>query len=366
MRLKLLLAFLLTTPLAAQKPDRDALRLDSLLQAPRPTLRQLSDSNDVDDWLAYGRAQAARGRRREAAIAFLWASRLSPTRPEPMLLAWHALWDAVPDARRKHERNEARFAATGVGARVDSLVLRAILRDPFAQPDDPRLNPFRLMIQATLRREAARDSNAIAPPLLLAVLLYHDRQYDSTVSRLGEVLRALDRQDAKATRPVYHSRETFHFMLAQAHAARGDRVAARAAYQQALVENAGFHAAHARLGFLAWDQWSDTTTMLAEYESAVGTAPHDAALRNDFGAVLLTIGRYADALAHFEAGIATAPDYAHLRYNAALAAEGVGRADAALEHYRQFMARSPRRLVVHRMAATKRIAALDPTAVPAP
>lgn len=356
-----LLFFLVAFPLAAQKPDRDAQRLDSLLRAPRPVLTVDADSNDVDELVTWGKARQEMRRPAEAAVFFLWASRLSPARAEPMLLAWYALWEAVPGARRRHERGDKRFAATGVGERVDSLVLRAIMRDPFAAPENPRLNPFRRPWLAQLRRDAARDSNAIVPRLLLAVELYHDRSYDSTVARLNEVLRALDRQERGTLRPVYHSRETFHFMLAQAQAARGDRAAARAAYQQALVENAGFYAAHARLGYIAWENWADTTTMIAEYDAAVGIAPHDAALRNDYGAMLLTLERPAEALAQFEAGLATAPDYAFLYYNAALAAERAGRPDAALAHYRGFVSRASRRLVVQRTAADKRIAALTAT-----
>ena len=359
MRRSIVLAFLLfAAPLAAQKPDKDAQRLDSLLRAPRPTLPATADTNDIEDWIAFGRDRMAARRPAEAAGAFLQASRLSPARAEPMMLAWQALWAAVPDAHRKHVRGDARFAATGAGMRVDSLVVRAQWRDPFAQPENPRLNPFRLQMLAALRQAAKRDTNDLTPRLILAILLYHDQQYDSTVTRLQEVLRLLDRQERARTRPVYESKESFYYMLGQAQLARGDRMAARAAYQQALVENAGLYAAHARLVFIAWDQLADTATMVLEYEAAVGTAPHDAALRNDYGAVLLTAGRPADALAQFEAGLASAPDYAHLHYNAALAAEKVGDKARALAHYRDFVARAPRRLVVQRTAADKRIAEL--------
>ena len=357
--LAIVASLLLGSSLPAQKPDRDAARLDSLLAAPRPRLPVDADSNDVDELVTWGKARREQRRPDEAAVAFLWASRLSPARPEPMLLAWYALWDAVPPARRKHDRGDRKFAATGAGARVDSLVLRAIMRDPFAAPENPRLNPWRAPWLAALRREAARDSSAILPRVLLAMELFHDARYDSTIARLGEVLRALDREERGALRPVYHSRETFHFMLGQAYAARGDRLAARAAYQQALVENAGFHAAHARLGYLAWENWADTATMAAEYEAALAIAPHDAALRNDYGAMLLTLGRPAQARAQFEAGLATAPLYAFLHYNAALAADRTGDAPGALAHYQAFVARAPRRLVVQRTEADKRIAALS-------
>ena len=98
--------------------------------------------------------------------------------------------------------------------------------------------------------------------------------------------------------------------------------------------------------------------MLAEYEAAVAIAPHDAALRNDYGAMLLMLGRPAQARAQFEAGLESAPIYAYLHYNAALAAEQVGDQSAALEHYRDIVTRASRRLVVQRTAADKRIAAL--------
>lgn len=39
----------------------------------------------------------------------------------------------------------------------------------------------------------------------------------------------------------------------------------------------------ARLGYLAWENWTDTATMAAEYAAAVAIAPHDAALSRGMG-----------------------------------------------------------------------------------
>src|SRR6188768_2758327 len=124
MRLLILLAaFLLALPLSAQKPDKDALRLDSLLRAPRPALPAGADTNDVEAYVTRGRELMRSRRPREAAVAFLWAARLSPAQAEPPLLAWRALWAANPDAWRKHAKGDKRFVASGAGLRVDSLYL---------------------------------------------------------------------------------------------------------------------------------------------------------------------------------------------------------------------------------------------------
>ena len=343
-RLHLLIAVLLAAPLPAQKPDKDALRIDSVLAAPRPRLPATADSNDLEDYVAYGHERMRARRPVEAAVAFLWAARLSPAQAEPPVLAWRAIWTAFPGALKKHTKADGRFVASGAGQRVDSLFLRGMQRNPFVLAEDERERAMRPYMMMGARGAIARDSDAIGPRVFLAVGFFHQARYDSTIAAIEGALRVLDRRQDARTRPMYESREIFYYALGHAHSAKGDQVSARDAYRRALEENAGFYHAHARLGFLAWDNWRDSATALLEYQAAVTTAPQDAALRNDFGAVLLDMGRPADALEQFEAGLAVAPEYSLLHYNAAMAADKLGRRDAAIARYEEFARRGPMRL----------------------
>lgn len=360
MKRLLLALLLLAAPLGAQKPDPDARRIDSLLAAPRPVLVVPGDDNDYLAYLASGKASMQRGDPRAAAVAFLWAARLSPAQAEPLVRAWEAIWAATPGARKRHAKDDRRFAATGAGARVDSLIVRGLERDPFAGLlGDEMPDWARNAIVERVRRDAARDSSAVTPRLVLASLFWREHKYDSTIAHVRGALAAGDRRqrDGRLS-PVYESRELLHYALGNALHAAGHRAGARAAYQRALEENAGFHHAHARLGFVAWDNWGDTATALLEYEAAVSSAPHDAALRNDYGGTLLLMGKDAEALAQFEAAIARAPEYALPYYNAALAADRLGRGAEARRRYQGFLERAPRRMHEAIGRARERVAAL--------
>jgi Tfp pilus assembly protein PilF len=351
-------SLLLAAPLVAQKPDKAAHRLDALRAAPPPALEAGADTNDFVSYVTRGRALMRSRRPAEAAVAFLWAARLSPAVPEPSMLAWKAIWAANPDALRKHARGDRRFAASGAGLRVDSLYVRGMERNPFATPDDEELRTLQPFLLASARQAIARDSDAVSPRVFLAITYFREGNYRNAITVLQDVLRALDRRQADHTRPVYESREIVHYALGHAYSVDGNRAEARESYRRALEENAGFYQAHARLGLLAWDGQRDTATALLEYQSAVGTAPHDAALRNDFGAILLEMGRPAEALEQFEAGMQLDPDYSLLYYNAGMAADKLGDRERTTRHYREFVRRAPRRLRESVTAAEERIAAL--------
>jgi Tfp pilus assembly protein PilF len=377
----LLLAFLAAAPLAAQKPDKDALRLDSLLHAPRPALAAGADTNDVDAYMKAGHeasdgcnvspfiialiragipiivhrpatCDAAR-----AAAAFHWAARLDPARAEPLLLGWQSTWAAQPGALEKWWENDKKFAASGVGQRVDSLYLRAMYLNPYVAQ-------FTGMGSGSIgyaRRYLARHPDDVDTRVMLASLHYVAQRYDSTIANVEHALRALAMRDSTRTRRSYASKAMFHYAIGHALLAKGDRKEAQEAFRAALSEDYAFYPAHATLAVIAWENWNDSTTALQEFDLALQTGATDGALRYNYGTVLMELRRPADALAQFESAMTSAPYYALTYYNAAVAAERLGRPADATRWYREFVRRAPRRMKDEVARAEARIAALQAT-----
>lgn len=371
-------SLLLAGTLPAQKPDKHAIRLDSLLHAPRPALDAGADTNDADAYIKAGRTASAgcvspfiaaliragfpiRFRSpypcnpARAAAAFHWAARIDPARAEPLLLGWQATWAASPEAREKHWEDDRKFAATGVGARVDSLYLRAMY-----------LNPFVAQVTGTsggsigyTRAYLKKHPDNVEARIDLASAHYAAQRWDSTIANLRLAITSLEKRDSAHTRRAYASKAMFHYGIGHALLASGDRRAAQDAFRQALVEDYAFYPAHAALAVLAWENWSDSTTAVHEFELALQTGATDAALRYNYGTVLMELRRPEEALAQFEAAMAGSPEYALPWYNAAVAADRLGRKADAIRWYREFARRAPRKLEDRVRLAMQRAGALE-------
>lgn len=375
--LVLMLACLVGAPLPAQKPDKHAVRLDSLLHAPRPALDAAADTNDAEAYIKAGR-YASSGcvspliaaliragfpfrihssrpcEPARAASAFHWAARLDPARAEPLLLGWQATWAASPEAREKHWENDRRFAATGIGARVDSLYLRAMYLNPFVGHVTGGGGSI-----GFARAYLARHPDNVEARIELASAHYAAQRWDSTITNLRRAIASLEKRDSARTRRAYASKAMFHYGIGHALLASGDRRAAQDAFRQALVEDYAFYPAHAALAVLAWENWSDSATAIQEFELAIQTGATDAALRYNYGTVLMELRRMPEALVQFEAAMASSPEYALPWYNAGVAADRLGRKADAIRWYREFARRAPRRLEQRAAQALQRVAALE-------
>ena len=329
---------------------------DRVAEPARPTLAAAEDPRDAaayvrDAW----RSLARRDVKRALASAY-WGTRLDPTSAPALMAYWQARWLSERALYERVLRGDAAAARSPEAARIDSLHLRALYRDPFAvvgaAPGCLAGRPA-----AILRNVLARDSSQVGAYVLLAGCFYAEQRYDSTVAYLRGALRALDRRTAADPARVYESREIFHFAIGRALYAAGDRVAARESFAAAAVEAYAFHPAHAALGAIAWTNWSDLETARREFDLALELRD-DAAVRYDYGTVLLEARQPEAALVQFDSAAVMEPYFANVRFNRALALDRLGRGVEAALAYRAFLDVAPRGLRDAIAAAEARLQSL--------
>jgi hypothetical protein len=368
-------AVLAASHAAAQAPPR------------RPGLPRGADTNDWQAYFDWG-YQNFRNSPLEADRAFQWASRLDPSRAEPLFGQWAAYWyrndglfmayldgELKPDERREMER-------------VDSLRYRALLRNPFVQRD------LEVLIYERLPGDWARDAatqgilaaaqhqypralgllgRAIATDPRKAWSLHEDRaiifialgRFDSATVEMTSLLEAARQQDRERLVRVYQSKDVYEYGLGMLHLARGSAAAGREALARALQENLALAPAHAALGQLALAR-GDTAAGFAELRQAVELAPHDAVLRIAFASALTHARRGPEAAEQARAAVAGEPDYAEGYLALASALDAAGSAADAANAYREYLARAPRRDTQKIAAATARLQALGSTTATSP
>ncbi|HYK82789.1 MAG TPA: hypothetical protein VEU55_06550 [Gemmatimonadales bacterium] len=329
----------------------------------RPRLPAAADTND---WEAYFDYAVTRLRRdpRTAEAAFYWASRIDPTRAEPLYGRWVAWWMRNPGWFGDYLKLKPVLLESPQVVRVDSLLQRALLRNPFV----PRTLTHALydklpgrwsgdrLTTAFLDYSRGRFAEAAAE---FASLLHDDadrrglvryyralsftaiRQFDSAAAEITALLAEMRRRDEKQLDYSYQSKEILEYSLGLLQAARGDAAAAREALGRALVENLAFYPAHATLGELALGR-GDTTNALREYAQAVDLRGDDAVIRYRYGAVLAYAGRAADAEAQLRRAVALEPLFAAPYLTLGAVLEARQQPQLALEAYRAYVQRAPR------------------------
>ena len=313
-------------------------------EPPRPRLPEGTDTAEASSYLDLARASLCCDGAMAAAAAY-WATRLDPLSAEALVVRWRAESRRLPRRDRKRARE-----------RVDSLLLRAMLRDPFVDlaempvPTDQRLRETRRLL--------AKDSTDDVLWFAHAAIFYRARMYDSAVANLDRALAAIERAERDSVREVYRSRALYHYALGRAFGITGDMRGARRAFEAALVEELGFSPAHAALGTIAWYNDSDIDAASREFDLAVQLQPEDGFLRFEYGTALVKAGRHAEALAQLDAALALEPHYATAHYNRAVVLDQMGRDSAAAAAYAEFLRRTPRQFFVQQRVARSRLAAL--------
>jgi Tfp pilus assembly protein PilF len=310
---------------------------------PRPRLGAAdADTNEARNYVYHGRTLLERDPA-AAEVALRWATRLDPTLAAPYLLRWDALWRSKPKLLRKYAKGDKKVLATGEGQRIDSLYLRAMMRDPCVMLS-PEVTGRAPPSSSFIRGMVTRRPKSVGLRILHACNFYQRGDHDSTLAQLNQALALIGSREAESVRPVYESKAMFHYLIGKAYAGKGDMNAAREAFGRALGENLAFYPAHSAIASIAWTNMEDTATALQEFELALQLSSADGVLRYNYGTVLLDAGRNAEAAEQLAKAIELEPYFANSYFNLALALARAGRAAEARPYYQAFIARAPKSL----------------------
>lgn len=357
-------------------------------QRREPKRPEIDAKLDTNDWHSYYQAgfKHMRNRPDRAADAFYWASRLDPSRPEPLYARWAALWLADKPRLVQYYKGAEFVVNSPETIAIDTLYAAALKRHPFTHNGlvsvlvaavfneqygsnwewgtdpwaqsilDYSEGKFERAV-AQLRKAMDKDPRRYDLRFELARSQFMLRQYDSAAAQMYALVDEMSRRDQKVLVYLYESRAMYLYAAGMAHLAARRLDLAKEAFGKALVEDLAFERAHAALGTVAI-MTHDTATALAEYEQAVALNGNDAALRLDYGSILLTAQRYLDGADQLAKAIALEPHYALPYYYYGIALENLGRSDEAKTQYIAFLARAPARLKSQIAHANQRLEAI--------
>jgi tetratricopeptide (TPR) repeat protein len=369
-------ALLIATVSEAQKKPKEP---------KRPKVDAGRDTNSAGTYYYWGLAQLERNPR-GAQDAFYWASRLEPSWADPLYaqrVAFHMsdlprFWKYMTGTKYVLRSPEIK--------RTDSLHFRAMLRDPFffRRHDkmlidrlieeltgevggfisgDPEMRAWFAYSQTRFPEAVEQYAKAIAKNpkdyelhAERARSFFHMGRFDSTVAEMNRALEGYRKEDEKDLVVLYESKAMYEFSIANAFLHAGKLQEARDALGRALTEDLSFYIAHQRMAALSLAA-GDTATAISEYELAVQLNNDDAPLRAEYGAVLVRLGKRAEAESHLLRAIEMEPWYALSYAILADAYEGLGKNAQAVEQYKTFMERASQNHAL-KPVAQARLAAL--------
>jgi tetratricopeptide (TPR) repeat protein len=343
----------------------------------------LGRSADLNDWIAYFDYGAAviRSRPHRADSAFYWATRLDPSRAEPLLGRWVAFWLQDIGRFEAYLKERPKTLASPVVVQADSLYRRSLERNPFV-PQNLRILPYAELpgewltdvgtqgwlayAQGDYPRAVERFARLLArnPEKYVGVRYYRALafipmgRFDSAGAEMRAMIATLRRMDTTGTTfQIYESKELVEYGVGLLALVQGDNAGARAAFERALQENLGFAPAHVELGNLALAR-RDWTGAASEYAQAVELAPADGWIRSRYGAVLANIGMPAEAVTQLQVAIELEPYFADSYLTLAGALEATGDRAGAMRALEGFLSRAPRRATEQMEGAQRRLSAL--------
>ncbi len=369
-----LILLLLPQPASAQKPLADVSTFR------RPTLAADADTNSWQAYYDYGVARL-RQSPEDAEAAFVWATRIDPSRAEPLFGRWVTYWRRHMGLFKQYLRGTPSVMTSPQIMQVESLHVRALQRNPFAPPVlaivlyerlgdwawsfDEMSNGLRAYSAGYYERAAIHFGNYVAQRddnywarYYLALTFVATREYDRAAGQISALLAELGRRTSGHVSNIYESQEMLQYGLGLLHLAVGDTATARANFGQALTENLAFYPAHAVLGDLAFARHDSAQTM-AEYELALELRPDDGVLRYRYARLLAEVGRVPDAEIELRRAIALEPFFAPPYLGLALVLDHHGNRAEALEQYRRYLERTFR-ADPRIETAQQRITALSP------
>jgi tetratricopeptide (TPR) repeat protein len=345
----------------------------------RPRLPRGADTNDWEAYFDFA-VDIIRGQPNKADTAFYWASRLDPSRAEPLFGRWVAFWMRDLGRFRDYLDERPQVLESQAVRDAEAFNLRAQERNPFV-PQTLWILPFdqlpgrwreTLYVRGWLayaRRDFAKAAEHFGREIdrdpERNVWVRYDRAlafvplflYDSAAVEMRELIATLRRRDTTITSPIYQSKEMVEYGIGLLALAQGDLVTARKAFERALEENLGFVPAHAMLADLALAR-RDSVIGVREYAQAVELAPDDAWLRHRYGAALLNLRRPREAAAELRTSIALEPFFADSYLVLARALELLGDREGTARALEDYLRRAPRRHAQQIPDAQRRLEAL--------
>lgn len=300
----------------------------------------------------------------DAETHFAFASRLDPTRAEPLFARYAAFFAHTreEDVRDYFRGVEAILRRADIRA-ADSLRALALMRNPFVHRG--------LEILIFERRPGAfatdRDtrawiaySNGEFPKAIDLLTRTIDsgrpdarwRRFDralayvamgdnrSALTDLRTLLGMLRRQDDRGTVTLYQSKHFLLYMIGMLHLSMRDYESARTAFQESLVEDASFAYGNSGLAAVSRVQRNNVQAE-SEYSLAVELASGDGVLRLWHAQVLFDLQRFADADAEVAKAIALEPQWPAPLHLLGRIRERQGREDEAYVAWAEYVAMAP-------------------------
>lgn len=387
------------TPVAAQTP-----RVHDVPR--RPVLWAEADTNSAGVYFNHGVSRLST-RPDEAAAAFYWAARLRPGWADPLYGRRVALLMSDPERLVRYMRDDRTTIRSPEIQAIDSLQLQALSLDPFLtqQFDKPLLRAYMTRAVSNDMQRSGGDANtALASymvenwlqgmdPSMRAWVAYSEgrfpqalAEYERSLRRAqarerprihtdlgrihfftGDMAKAVEHFTAAAAELekrekrdlvlVYESKALMEYSLGTVYEKMGNAPAAQEAYGRALQEDLAFAPAHRALSALALAR-GDTATNLSEMALAVELSPRDAALRLDYGLLLLLARKPGESVTEILKAAELEPLFAAPQLILARLYDSSKLAQEALVHYRAYLALAARDDAGH-AGAQERVAALE-------
>jgi len=329
---------------------------------PRPALPRNADPNDWEAYFDRG-TELLRTGPREADEYLYWARRLNPARAEPLYAHWIA--QHLQNVRRWEAwmRDDPRVLASPEIIQLDSLMLRAQVRNPFvhrglmvllyeATPGYWGSDLYtRGMLQYstgqldqavnTLSAYVERNPRKLGARWNLVLALVSSGKMDSAQVVMDTLVVRMRQRDETEMVRVYESKEMQEYASGLLALARNRPAQARAAMEQAIVENAGSWYAHAGRA-MALRAERRPAEAAEEMAAALELAPEDAVLRFNYGGMLIDARKPAEAAVQLRRATELEPWWADAWLSLGDAERIAGRAAEAIAAYEHYLALAPR------------------------
>jgi tetratricopeptide (TPR) repeat protein len=353
----------------------------------RPALKAAADTNDWMEYQQYAMSIIVANPGR-AADALYWAERLDPTRAEPTMSRWAALWMLKPQLLADYWQGSEKVRNSPAVRRLDSLNYAARLRDPMVNQAvrllvvqtminrlagrenwewnrEPEVRAWLDYTRGDFARAAAELATVIkrnpekhhALRYTRALALAAMQEFDSAAAELTHLVAEMHRRDEKEIVYFYNSKAMFEYATAVMHVEARKLDEARQAFMRALTEDLAFYPAHRGLAALSLGM-GDTAMAITEYQQALELQPHDVVTRYYFALLLMNVRRRDEAIEHLQAVVEAEPYFPLPYYYLGRLLETRGREAEALAHYSGFVSRAPRSQAAGIAVAQGRIAAL--------